>query len=82
MAATPNPNQASSGQRRACSTVTIQNDRIALTQCPSSLSAPILMSHYYSLNAILQPPHTSKREVVVLAASPIRPHRVSYEAVG
>ena len=56
------PNQASSGLRRACSTSsTIDNESMALMQCPSALSAPTLMGHFYALNAILQPPHTMRR---------------------
>ena len=37
------PNQASSGQRRACSTATIDNDRMVLMLCPSALSVITLM---------------------------------------
>ena len=55
------PNQASSGQLRGCSTSsTIDNDRMALMQCPSVESAPTLMGHFYACNAILQPPHTMR----------------------
>ena len=43
------PNQHSSGQRRACSTSTIEIESMALMQCPSVLSAPTLMGHFYSL---------------------------------
>ena len=64
------PNQHSSGLRRACSTSTIDNESMALMQCPSVLSAPTLMGHFYSLNATLQPPHTVWRSDVVLAATP------------
>ena len=42
------PNQASSGLRRHCSTATIDNDRMALMLCPSALSAPTLMGHFYA----------------------------------
>ena len=38
--------------------------------CPSALSAPTLMGHFYSLNAMLSPPHTTRRVDVVLAATP------------
>ena len=48
------PNKASSGQRRSCTTATIENDRMALVLCPSALYVPTLMVHFYSLNAILQ----------------------------
>ncbi len=64
------PNQHSSGQPRACSTVAIENESMALMQCPSVLSAPTLMDHFYTLKAILQPPHTTRRQDVVLAATP------------
>ena len=33
---------------------------MALMQCPSVLSAPTLKGHFYSLKAILQPPHTTE----------------------
>ena len=56
-----NTNQSSSGQRRACSTSTIDIESMALMQCPSSLSTPTLMGHFYASNAILQPPHTTRR---------------------
>ena len=49
------PNQHSSGQRQACSTSTIENESMALMQCPSVLSAPTLMGHFHTLNAIVQP---------------------------
>ena len=42
-----NPNHASSGQRRACSTSNIDNESMAMVQCPSVLSAQTLMGHYY-----------------------------------
>ena len=64
------PNEASSGQRRACSTSSIENESMALMQCPSVLSAPTLMGHFYTLKAILQPPHTMGRYDVMLAATP------------
>ena len=64
------PNQASSGQPRACSTSPIDNESMTLMQCPSILSAPIVMCHFYAYNAILQPPHTMRRSDVVLAATP------------
>ena len=48
------PNQASSGQRRCCSTSTIENDNKALKMCPSLLSTPTLMDYYYALNAVLR----------------------------
>ena len=63
------PNHASSGQRRRCSSTNIDIDHIALMQCPSVLSAPTLMGYFYSLNAILQPPHTTRRQDVVVAAT-------------
>ena len=65
LAATP-----TSGQRRACSTSTINNESMALMRCPSPLSAPTLMPHFQPLNAILQPPHTIMKSDVVLAANP------------
>ena len=65
-----NQNHASSGQRRCCSTSTIDNESMALMQCPSVLSAPTLMGHFYTLNATWQPPHTMRRWDVVLAATP------------
>ena len=55
------PNQHSSGQSRGCSTSKIDNEAMALMQCPSVLSAPTLLGHFYSLKAILQPPHTTRR---------------------
>ena len=64
------PNQASSGQRRACSTSTIENESIRLMRYPSPLSAPTLMGHFHTLNAIWQSPHTTRRYDVVLAATP------------
>ena len=64
------PNQHSSGLRRACSTVAFDNESMALMQCPSVLSAPTLAGHFYTLNTILQPPHTMRRCDVVLAATP------------
>ena len=63
------PNLASSGQRRRCSTATIANESMALMQWSSVLSAPTLMCHFYTLNAILQPPHTTRRYDVVLVAT-------------
>ena len=63
------PNQASSGKTRAWSTLTIENDLIALMQCPSVLSAPTSMGHFYSLNAIAAATH-DEEEDVVLAATP------------
>ena len=59
LAATPNP--ASPGLIRGCSAFTIENYIMALMQCPSVLPAPTLMGHFYTLNAILQPPHTMRR---------------------
>ena len=32
----------------ACSTSTIDNESMALMQCPSVLSAPTLMGHFYA----------------------------------
>jgi hypothetical protein len=64
------PNQHSSGQKRRCSTVAIENEIMALLQCPSVLSAPTRMGHFHILNAILQAPHTIWRVDVVLAATP------------
>ena len=66
MAATPN--LASSGQRRRCSTAIIDNESMALMQCPSVLSASTLMGYLYAYNAILQAPHTMRRIDVVLAS--------------
>ena len=34
------------------------------------ITRPTLMRHFYTLNAILQPPHTMRRVDVVLAATP------------
>ena len=42
---------------------------MALMQCPSVLSAPTLMGHFYTLNAILRAPHTMRRVDVVLAVT-------------
>ena len=36
------PNQHSLGMRRACNTVAIEKESMALMQCPSVLSAPTL----------------------------------------
>ncbi len=55
LAATPNQNLP--GHRLACSTATIKNESLALMQCSSVLSAPTLMCHFYSLNALLQVLH-------------------------
>ena len=55
------PNQASSGLRRGCSNSTVENDGMALMLGPYTLSAPTLMGHYYSLNALLQALHTTRR---------------------
>ena len=51
------PNLTSSGLIPRCSTATIDIDSMALMQCPSVLSAPTLMGHFYVCNAILQAPH-------------------------
>ena len=75
------PNQASLGRRRACSTSIIENESIALMQCPSVLSAPTLMGHFFAYNAILQPPHTMRRVDVVLVAPQFRHHQVADELV-
>ncbi len=64
------PNLASSGHRRRCRTSLIATDIMALMLCPCVLSAPTLMGHFYTLKAILQPPHTMRRVEVVLAATP------------
>ena len=64
------PNLASSGRLRACSTLTIDNDIMAMMLCPSVLSAPTLRGHLYAYNAILQAPTTMRRLDVVLAATP------------
>ena len=64
------PNQASLGQKQGCCTSNNVIESMALMPCPSVLSAPTLMGHFYSLNAILQPPLTIKRVDVVLAATP------------
>ena len=37
---------------------------MALMQCPSVLSVPTLMCHFYSLKARLRPPHTT---IILLA---------------
>ena len=50
-----------SGLRRACSTSPIEIHGMALMPCPSLLSVPTLVGHFYSLNTILQPPHTTRR---------------------
>ena len=63
------PNDASSRLRRHCSTSTMDNDIMALMLCPSALSAPTLMGHFYAYNAILRSPHTMRRVDVVLAAT-------------
>ena len=60
------PNQPSSGRLRACSTSTIDIDSMALMQCPFVLSAPTLMGHFYSLNAILQPSQEREGGFVVV----------------
>ena len=44
-------NDASSGQRRRCSTVTIDIDMMALMLCPSALSVPTLMGYLHAYNA-------------------------------
>ena len=67
------PNQHSSGQRRRCSTSTIDNESMALMQWPSVLSAPTSMCHFYTSKAILHPPHTTRRYEVVLAATQKQP---------
>ena len=55
------PNLTSSGLRRGCSTSIIYKHTMALMQCPSVLSAPTLKGHFYTLKALLQPPHTTRR---------------------
>ena len=75
------PNQHSSSQGRACSTSTIDNESMALMQCPSVLSAPTLLGHFYTLNATWQPPHTMRRYDVVLAAPQICHHQDRDELV-
>ena len=69
------PNQASSGRRRRCSTSTIENDVMALMPCPSLLSAPTLMGHYYSVNAILEPPTRLGGKMWCWRPPQIRPHQ-------
>ena len=64
------PNHSSPGQRQGCSTVAIDNDRMALMLCPSVLSAPTLMGHFHAYNAILQAIHTMRRQDMELAATP------------
>ena len=64
------PNLASSGLIRSCSTSTIENESMALMQCPSALSVPTLMGHLHAYNAILRSTHTMRRVDVVLAATP------------
>ena len=61
------PNRVSSGQRRACSTSTIEIDIMALMQWPSVLSAPTLMGYFYTLNDILTPPHTIHRNIIAVS---------------
>ena len=68
-----NPNQASSGQRRRWSTSIIDNESMALMQCPSVLFAPTVMGHFYAYNDILLPPNTTRRYDVVLPATPNQP---------
>ena len=48
------PNQPSSGQLRCCSTSTFEKHSMALMLCPSVLSTPTLMGHFYSVNVILK----------------------------
>ena len=43
---------------------------MALMQCPSALSAPTLMGHYFASNSMLKAPQTMRRVDVVLAATP------------
>ena len=64
------PNLASSGLIRRCSTATIDNESMALMQCPSALSAPTSMGYLYAYNSILRAPHTMRRVDVVLAVTP------------
>ena len=64
------PKLLSSGLIRRFSTATIDNDSMALMQCPSALSAPTLMGYLYAYNSILQPPTTMRRVDVVPAATP------------
>ena len=52
------PNLASSGHKQACSTSPIAIDIMTLMQCPSVLSAPTLMGHFYSLKTIYRSRHT------------------------
>ena len=63
-------NQHSSGLGRACSTSTIEIESITLMQCLSVLSVATLLGHFYSLNDILQPPHTMTWVDVEVAATP------------
>ena len=63
------PNLTSSGLIRRCSTATIEIDIMALMPCPSALSAPTLVGHFYACNAILQVLHTMRRKDVGLAAN-------------
>ena len=48
------PNQHSSGLLGRCSTITSDNESMALMPCPSSLSAPTLMGYLHAYNSILQ----------------------------
>ena len=64
------PNQASSGQRRGCSTAAIENDSKFLMLRPSPLYTPTLMGHFHSVHAILQALHTIRRKDMGLAATP------------
>ena len=64
------PKQASSGLRRACSTSHNKKESMALMLCPSVLSAPTLMGHFYTLNAVLKQLHTMRRVDLLLAATP------------
>ena len=61
------PNQPSSGQQRGCFIAAIDNESMALMQCPSVLSAPTLMGYLYAYISILRAPHTMRRVDVVLA---------------
>ncbi len=75
------PNRASSGQRHACGTSFIDNESMALMQCPSVLSSATLFVYYYILNIIFWLYIRFRCQMWVLWPSPIMPHQDSYEAV-
>ena len=63
--------QDSSGQLRNCSNaVHVYSSILQCRNFHSTLSAPTLMGHFYSLNVKLQTLHTMRRVDVVLVATP------------